>query len=110
MSGMVKMDSKHFVWRAQNGEIWEVARKLQEKAVEVDVYLQTMADSHCSVKESCNNCGPLNDILSTEGKELSCNTIAFPAHKLMLAAASPFLKKVTRASLLIVYYNKKKIL
>ncbi|XP_071548456.1 uncharacterized protein [Panulirus ornatus] len=84
------MDGKHFVWNAQNGDIWEVANELQEKAVHVDVYLQAIRNESCNVKDI--DCNVFNKLPSS--KEKVTKNVTFPAHKLMLAAASPFLNKV----------------
>lgn len=86
-----KMDVEHFVWNARNGDIWEVANELQENAVHVDVYLQAVGNDPCNVKDM--ECKIFNRLPLSKEKMFMKN-VTFPAHKLMLAAASPFLNKV----------------
>ncbi|KAG7159023.1 Kelch-like protein 13-like [Homarus americanus] len=83
------MDTKHFVWGAQIEDLWEVASELQENAIEVDVYLRAMGSDSCIMKDTDRNL-----FTSVPSDKCFKKTVTFPAHKLMLAAASPFLNKV----------------
>lgn len=79
---------QHFIWSSQSSAIWEAASKLQEDAIQVDVYLHTAAGGAELVDTSA-----IQRTL-TRKKKIHKDSISFPAHRLILAAASPFLKKV----------------
>ncbi|XP_050704521.1 uncharacterized protein LOC126989465 isoform X2 [Eriocheir sinensis] len=79
---------QHFIWSSQGSAIWEVASKLQEDAIQVDVYLHTAAGGAEVVSTSTTHRA------LTKKKKVHEDSITFPAHKLILAAASPFLKKI----------------
>lgn len=79
---------QRFIWSSQSRAIWEVASKLQEDAVQADVFLHTAAGGGEVVDTST-----VHRTL-TKKKKIHKDPITFPAHKLILAAASPLFKKV----------------
>ncbi|XP_037781522.1 uncharacterized protein LOC119577920 [Penaeus monodon] len=84
------MTAKTLVWSEQNGDIWKIANELHEKAMQVDVYLQATGNEVFSEK----GCGISAALPTAEERQCYKRIITFPAHRLMLAAASPFLRKV----------------
>lgn len=86
---------QQFIWSSQGRAIWEVASKLQEDAIQVDVCLHTPAGG-CEMV----NTNTTHKVL-TKKKKVHKDYKTFPAHKLILAAASPFLKKVQYRHFLI---------
>lgn len=85
---MFQNSMQHFTWSSQGSAIWEVASKLQEDAVQVDVYLHTTVGG----PETSGTSPTYRAFTKKKKNHKEC--ITFPAHKLILAAASPFLKKV----------------
>lgn len=82
---------KHFIWSSHSNAIWDVASKLQEDAIQVDVYLHTATGGPNSLEDQGNSTTLRPP---TRRKKSHKDSISFPAHKLILAAASPFLRKV----------------
>lgn len=87
----LKMTAKTLVWSEQNGDIWKIANELHEQAMQVDVYLQATGNEVFSEK----GCGISAALPTAEERQCYKRIITFPAHRLMLAAASPFLRKVS---------------
>ena len=81
----------HLTWSSHNSVIWEVANKLLEDDVQVDVYLHTAMSGANSVEGQHSTITPRQ---TTRKKISHKDSISFPAHKLILGAASPFLRKV----------------
>lgn len=98
----LKMTAKTLVWREQNGDIWKIANELHEQAMQVDVYLQATGNEVFSE----NECGISAASPTAEERQCYKRIITFPAHRLMLAAASPFLRKVSFPN---IYINCKKV-
>ncbi|KAK7082448.1 hypothetical protein SK128_027337 [Halocaridina rubra] len=71
----------HYMWRSQHEDIWRVARELQQYSTEVDVTLKGKSNT----KESSK----------LDFREAN-NRDSLRAHRLILAAASPFLSKVLK--------------
>ncbi|KAK8383340.1 hypothetical protein O3P69_011663 [Scylla paramamosain] len=82
---------KHLTWSSHNRVIWEVASKLLEDGVQVDVYLHTSVRGANSVEGQGST---ITSRQTTRRKNSHKDSISFPAHKLILGAASPFLRKV----------------
>ncbi|XP_045114311.1 uncharacterized protein LOC123506350 isoform X2 [Portunus trituberculatus] len=81
----------HLTWSSHNSVIWEVANKLLEDGVQVDVYLHTAVRGASTVEGQHTTIIPKQ---TTRKKNSHKDSISFPAHKLILGAASPFLRKV----------------
>lgn len=87
---------KHLTWSSHNSVIWEVASKLVKDGVHVDVYLHTAVRGANSVEDQGSTFTPRQ---TTRRKNSHKDFSSFPAHKLILGAASPFLRKVPRLTM-----------
>ncbi|KAG0716944.1 Zinc finger protein 16 [Chionoecetes opilio] len=82
---------QRLTWGSQGRAIWEAAHRLQEEAIQVDVYLHTPAGGASGREGQGNSAVPR----PPDRRKKPCKDfISFPAHRLILAAASPFLRKV----------------